>query len=136
MRVCVCVYKISHMCNLLVCHEWLWGMRANGVAWEPSYNNSRLASQHISSTTELCNKSEEKHQRKCICACVFRPCLHYLWYFCKNLSTAFAPVSHFELMFLERKTEQNTVLMKFFFFTMKKLAKYNKINITSRGVHL
>lgn len=104
------------MCNLLVRHEWLWGMRANGVAWEPSYNNSRLASQHISSTMELCNKSEEKHQRKCIYVCVFRPCLHYLWYFCKNLFTAFAPVSNFELMFLEKKTEQNTVLMKFFFF--------------------
>lgn len=34
-----CVWK-SHIWSLLVCHEWLWGIRANAVAWVPSYNNT------------------------------------------------------------------------------------------------
>lgn len=35
----LCVWK-SHIWSLLVCHEWLWGIRANAVAWDPSYNNT------------------------------------------------------------------------------------------------
>lgn len=35
----LCVWK-SHIWGLLVCHEWLWGIRANAVAWDPSYNNT------------------------------------------------------------------------------------------------
>lgn len=35
----LCVWK-SHIWSLLVCQEWLWGIRANAVAWEPSYNNT------------------------------------------------------------------------------------------------
>lgn len=34
-----CVWK-NHIWSLLVCHEWLWGIRANAVAWDPSYNNT------------------------------------------------------------------------------------------------
>ena len=37
----LCVWK-SHIWSLLVCHEWLWGIRAYAVAWDPSYNNTRL----------------------------------------------------------------------------------------------
>lgn len=35
----LCVWK-SHIWCLLVCHEWLWGIRANAVAWDTSYNNT------------------------------------------------------------------------------------------------
>lgn len=30
----------SHIWGLLVCLEWLWGIRADAVAWDPSYNNT------------------------------------------------------------------------------------------------
>lgn len=36
----LCVSEKSHICSLLGCHEWLWGMGANAVAWDPSYNNT------------------------------------------------------------------------------------------------
>lgn len=30
----------NHIWSLMVCHEWLWGIRANAVAWDHSYNNT------------------------------------------------------------------------------------------------
>lgn len=84
----LCVWK-SHIWGLLVCHEWLWGIRANAVAWDPSYNNTdsfegpTITAKTTAWALPAAYTSNIKHAAGDRC-CVYRPtclavCQEQLW---------------------------------------------------------
>ena len=71
----------SHIWGLLVCHEWLWGIRADAVAWDPSYNNTdsfegpTMTAKTIPRALPAVHTSNIKHATGDLCHVYWPTCL-------------------------------------------------------------